>query len=160
MNADPEYRPFQFTIADLLAVMVIVAVLGATSRLPASFFQVFPMLAVLYVVKYRILTLRVQPWLGSLLYFLVVLALLPYLYCRLMDTWNSGFVSSLANWIGLPVLVFAVPTVFFLYDTLAQRRPSLKDYAIRSLAEIVFLFPLWAFVWVRFLMWLVDSIRI
>ena len=28
MNADPEYRPFQFTIADLLAVMVIVAFLG------------------------------------------------------------------------------------------------------------------------------------
>ena len=44
MIADSGYRPFQFGIADLLAVMVIVAVLGATSRLPVSLLQVIPCL--------------------------------------------------------------------------------------------------------------------
>ena len=79
MNAAPDYKRFQFRIADLLAVMTMVALLLGTSRLPVSVLRIISSLAVLYIVKYRILTLRVKPWLGLLLYFLIVAALLPYL---------------------------------------------------------------------------------
>ena len=34
MSGDPEYRPFQYRIADLLALMGIVALLGATTACP------------------------------------------------------------------------------------------------------------------------------
>jgi hypothetical protein len=148
MNGKPEYRRFQFGIADLLAVMVIVAVLGATSRLPVSLFHIIPLLAVLYVVRYRILTLRVRPWLALLLYFVVVVALLPYLYCCIYVPWHSySEASPLAGWIGGPIDAFAIPTAFYFYDVLAHKLPSLKFYAVRSLLEIVILFPLWDFVW-------------
>jgi hypothetical protein len=147
MNADPEYRRFQFTVADLLAVMVIVAVLGSLSTLPVSLLHAIPLLAVLYVVKYRILTLRVQPWLGLLLYFLVVAALLPYLYCRATVAFNNDFASPL-DWIWGPIEVFMVPTASFLYDVLTRKRPSLKFYTARSLLEILIFIPLWDYVWV------------
>ena len=86
MDADPEYRRFQFTIADLLGVMVIVAVLGSLSTLPASLLHAIPLYAVLYAVKYRILSFQVRPWVALLLYSAVVLALLPYLYYRVILT--------------------------------------------------------------------------
>ena len=149
MNADPEYRRLQFTIADLLWAMVIVAILAGTSRLPAeSALHFIPSLAVLYVVKYRILALRVQPWLGLLLYFLVVAALVPSIYFRVIDVRNAYHQAPLAAWIGLPIAAFTIPTVFFLYDVLAHKRPSLKFYVLRSLVEVVMLIPLWAVVWV------------
>ena len=115
MGGDPEYRRFQFGIADLLAVITIIAVLGGLSRLPASLSHFIPLFAILYVVKYRILTLRVQPWLGLLLYFLVVAALLPYLYCRVLLPYLYSSVmrewdGPLAIWVGVPIAVFAVPT--------------------------------------------------
>jgi hypothetical protein len=38
MGGDPEYRRFQFSIADLLAVMTMAALLLGTSRLPSPKF--------------------------------------------------------------------------------------------------------------------------
>ena len=166
MNAVPEYRRLQFTIADLLGLMVIVAVLGATSRLPVSVLHAVPLLAALYVVKYRILTLRVQPWLGLLLYFLVMAALVPYLYCCIYVPWEpsplpvrqlgprlcgsySG-ASPLAGWIGGPIATFVIPTAFFFCDVLRHKLPSLK----RSLLEIVILVPLCGFIWEDIELWL------
>jgi hypothetical protein len=146
MIADSGYRPFQFSIADLLAVMVIVAVLGATSRLPVSLLHVIPLFAVLYLAKLRILWLRVRPWLALGLYLLALAALLPYLYHCTIDSWNSPVCNALSNWVGGPIAAFTVPTAFFLYDVLAHKQPSLRFYAIRSLLEIV-LVPLWVFAW-------------
>ena len=113
-NADPEYGPFQFTIADLLGLMGIVAVLGSLGTLPVSLYHAIPLFAVLYVVKYRTLTLRVQPWLGLPLYFLVVAALLPYLYYRIIDVSDCSGCDPLANWIGGPVLRLYGPNGLFL----------------------------------------------
>ncbi len=156
MDADPEYRPFQFTIADLLGLMVIVAVLGAASRLPRSDLHVIPLLAALYLLKLRILYFRVQPWLAFLLYLLVVAALLPYLYWRAID-WTNPTLRPVANWIGEPIITFTVSSVFFLYDILA-RRLSLKVYLIRSLLEIVVLIPVWAIGWLWFELLVLDWI--
>ena len=123
--------------------------------------HIIPSLAVLYVVKYRILTLRVQPWLGLLLYFLVVAALLPYLYCCIFVPWDRVWgLNPMADWIGGPIAAFTVPTVFFLYDTLAHKRPSLEFYAIRSLVEIVVLVPLWDVVWTVFMLFVFEWIAI
>jgi len=85
MNTEPEYMRFQFTIADLLGLMVIVAVLGATSRLPEdaelrAMFHGILLIAVLYLGRCRILSLQVRPWIALSLYSLLVAALLPYLY--------------------------------------------------------------------------------
>jgi len=73
MNAEPEYKPFQFRIADLLGLMVIVAVLATTSRLPVdaeleSIFHAILLIAVLYLGRFRILSLRVRPWIALLHY--------------------------------------------------------------------------------------------
>jgi hypothetical protein len=157
MNTDPDYKRFQFSIADLLAIMVIVAVLGGFSRLPASPWHVIPLLGVLYVVKYRILTLRVQPWLTLLLYFGVALALLPYLYFRVAVETSQGLVDPLAYiigtieplavWMSRPIAVFTVPTVSFAYDVFSRRQPSWPLDVLRSWLEIVLVFPVWVFVW-------------
>jgi len=155
MNAESEYRRLQFTIADLLAVMGIVAVLGAASRLPVSLFHALPVFAVLYVVKFRILTFRVQPWLALLLYLVVVAALLPYLYCRITDIWNDD---KMAKSVGVPIIVFTVPTVSFLYDTLEHKLPSLKSYAIRSLIEIVVFVPVWNLAWTLIMLFVIGWI--
>ena len=149
-----------------MAITTLVALLLGTSRLPASSLHVVPLLAVLYVVKFRILTFRVRPWVASLLYFLVVAALLPYLYCRVIGDWGNRFVKPLATWLGWhapqgklladilnstsPILTFTVPTMSFFFDTFTRKRPSARFYALRSLAEVVIFVPLWAFVWVGF----------
>ena len=147
MNADRKYGRLQFTIADLLAVMVIVAALGATSRLPVSLLQVIPLLVVLYLAKLRILRLVVHPCWSLFLYSLVLAALLPYVYYRAVEHWGSPHLDPLVNWVGVPVEAFTVPTVFFLYDILAHKQPSLTFYAIRSSLELLVLVPLWVFLW-------------
>jgi len=160
VSGDPEYKRFQFTIADLLAVMVIVAVLLGTSGLSASVFHVVPPLAVLYIVKYRILTFRVRPWVGLLLYVLVVAALLPYHHCRfIVDGYMWGYISPLTCWIGGTIIVFTVPTASFLHDVLAETRLSSRLYALRSLVEVVIFVPLWAFVWLLIEIWFLHWIR-
>ena len=153
MKAEFENKRFQFSIADLLGLMAIVAVLGSFSMLPVSPPHAIPLLAALYVVKFRILTLRVQPWIALLLFFLVVVALLPYLYCRVTDV-RYIFVgrSRVPEWIGLPIVVFAVPTAFFLRDVLRHKQLSLRFYILRSLVEIVILIPLFFYTFV-FLPW-------
>ncbi|MGO9115460.1 MAG: hypothetical protein ACLP9L_40130 [Thermoguttaceae bacterium] len=147
MIADSEYKRFQFQIADLLAASVIVAVVAAACRFPPSSFQAILLFVVLYVVKFRILTLRVQWWLALSLYVLLVAALLPYLYFH-VDKWE-GF-SAQGKWIGGPIAVFTVPTAFYLFDVFAHRVPSWKFYAARSLLEIVILFPAWGITWLFF----------
>jgi hypothetical protein len=149
---EPDYKRLQFTIADLLGVMVMVAVLGAASRLPGSPFRLIPLLAVLYVVKYRILALRVRPRLGLLLYFLVAAALLPYYnYCDAIEFVRVAQGNLLLFWVNEFIEIFTVPTVFHLYDTLTHKSPSRKFYAIRSSVEIVVLVPLWELVWISIL---------
>ncbi|MGO9109027.1 MAG: hypothetical protein ACLP9L_07320 [Thermoguttaceae bacterium] len=149
MNTEPEYKRFQFTIADLLAVMVIVAVLGATSRVPASLFHAIPLFAVLYVVKYRILSLQVRPCVALLLYLVVVAVLLLYVYFGLIDVRETiAYGNPLSTWVGTPIMAFTVPTAFFLYDIFAKKQQSLGFYALRSLLEVALLVPSWALVWV------------
>ena len=148
MDADSEYRRFQFGIADLLAIMLFVAVLGSFSALPVSVLHSIPLLAVLYLAKFRILRLRVRPWVASLVYCLVVVALLPYLYYRVTgDEYKRFRPTCPSDWILGPIELFSIPTASFLYDVLAHKRPSLESYATRSLLEIVILIPLWAFFW-------------
>ncbi|MGO9108715.1 MAG: hypothetical protein ACLP9L_05735 [Thermoguttaceae bacterium] len=57
-------------------MLVIVPV---ASRFPPSLFQAILLFVVLYVVKFRILTLHIRWWLAISLYGLLVAALLPYL---------------------------------------------------------------------------------
>jgi hypothetical protein len=147
MSGARDYRRFQFRIADLLALMVMVAFLGATSRLPVSPFQIIPVFPVLYLVKFRILSLQVRPWLSLVLYLGAVAALLPYLYARSIDCWNDPGVTAQAIWIGTPVYVFTVPTACFLYDVLVRKQRSWTFYTIRSLVEVLFLVPLWGVAW-------------
>jgi hypothetical protein len=146
VSGDREYRPFQFTIADLLAVMLIVAIMGGLSRLPVSLLHAIPLYAVLYLAKFRILRLCVRPWWTLGLYLLVVAALLPYLYHCTIDSWNSPDCNPLSNWVGGPIAAFTVPAAFLLYDVLTHKRPSLRFYAIRSLLEIAIV-PFWVFAW-------------
>ncbi len=147
MNADPEYRGFQFTSADLLAIMVIVAVLGGFSRLPIpgeiATLGAVPPLVILYLAKLRIVRLCVRPLVAFLLYVAVVVALSLYLYfCT-----SISAMTPLSFSIFGPIAAFTVPTASFLYDVLAHKRPSAWFYVLRSLAEFVILVPIWLVVW-------------
>lgn len=128
--------------------MVIVAVLGATSRLtlpdsPLSLVLLLgPLYCALYVVKFRILFLDVQPWLALLLYFLSFAALLPYLYACVFSPWEHTDADPLVDWVGGPIATFTVPTAFFLYDVLARRRRGAAYYAVRTLLEVCVLVPI------------------
>jgi hypothetical protein len=148
-NADSEYKPFQFRIADLLALMVIVAVLGATIKLPASFLHLILTFGVLYLVKFRILILDIRPSMALLLYSLLVAALLPYLYFCIFVPWEPNTdASPIALWVGGPIVIFTVPTAFFLFDVLAHRRRSGRYYTIRTLIEVCVLVPICAYLWI------------
>jgi len=172
MNPDPEYRRFQFGIADLLGLMVMVALLLGTSRLPTlgkpSVPHALAMFAVVYAVKFRILSLRVRPWLAVLLYLAALLPLLPYLYrfvfeyryirVSFLESRDREFSYRLMYLTWLPPAFFTIPTVFFLYDVLTHRRPSWKSYVKRSLFEIVVLVPSWLVVSGFLWSWLRDSL--
>ena len=158
-NADPEYRRFQFTIADILAIMVIVAVLGGFRRLPIpkeiATLAAVPPLVVLYLTKFRIARLCVRPLVAFLLYLAVVVALSSYLYyCTSISTMTPLAFSMFG-----PIAAFTVPTASFLYDVLAHKRPSAWFYVLRSLAEIVILVPIWLFVWAFLVALLLFGVR-
>lgn len=147
-NVDLDYKSFQFRIADLLGLMAIVAGLGATSRGAASPLHIIPMLAVVYVVKFRILALNVQPWLAMLLYLLMAAAMLPYIYCCVLVPWQDcPPESAIVIWISAPISAFLAPSASFLYDVLSRRRPTLEFYAIRSLLETCVMLPILSFAW-------------
>jgi Ca2+/Na+ antiporter len=159
MNAAPDYKRFQFPIADLLGLMVIVALLATTSGpinplSPASellfMLRAILLIAVLYLGRFRILSLQARPWIALSLYLLLVAALVPYLYYCVFAVGSPNSphpINPLAQWIGIPITAYTVPTAFFLHDIFRHKRPSLKFYGIRSLLEIVIVIPLWAFVW-------------
>ena len=143
ISHDLDYRRLQFTIADLLAAMLIIALLLGVRAIPLLI--VISMFAALYGVKYRILMFRVRPWIALSLYVATAAAVLQYLYFCVLDSWDSGDVDRWAKWVGMPIIVFTVPTAVFLYDNFC--RPSLATYLVRSIVEIVVLIPLWACLW-------------
>ena len=142
----PEYQPFQFRIADLSGNNGDCCRPGSHKQAArVAVFTRFPYSPFSTWRNSGILRLRVRPWLALLLYLVVLLALLPYLYCRLNDC-PPPTAFDLGCWIDLPILAFTVPTAFFLYDILV-RLPALKVYVIRSLLEITILIPVWFFLW-------------
>ena len=149
-DAPCSYLPFQFTIADLLWLAVLVALLGSVTAFPPL--ELSAIVLVLYVVKGWITQLPVRPMWQILLYSSLVLALLLYLYYCIWIWWNVIDLlpresSPLVDWIGMPIWLFLVPSVSFVYDVLRRRARSLQYYCLRSAIEIVVLLPLWTILW-------------
>ena len=146
-----EYRPLQFGIRDMLALMLIVAVLASTSRFPPSMFHCLLMLIALYLIKIRIVYLRTFPIVATGLYFITVIALLPYLYfCTTFVWWDNEGSSPLANWIGGPIAAFTIPTIFSIHELCTQEHPRLWIWILRSVIEIVVFIPIWIVLWFCF----------
>ena len=62
--------------------------------------------------------------------------------------WNNGCVHPIANWVGTPVAVLAVPCLSFLVDFAAQHR-NMRWWPIRVPCEVLVLAPLWLIAWVQ-----------
>jgi hypothetical protein len=183
---EQEYRPFQFGILDILAIMTIVAVLLSVARTPHSIFHCIAMLFALYMVKTRIMYLRVAPSLAISLYVIAVAALFPYLCFCIPDKWPDTATSPLVDWlcrnkewwfdytatysrlfswIDRPIAIFTVPTASFLLDLIAGQPPRLRRVILRSIIEIAVIIPLWVLfclvfeLFISACMWISSSIN-
>ena len=154
------YRPLQFGIRDMLALMLIVAILASSSQFPPSLLHAFLLIIALYLIKIRIAYLRTSPVVTILLYLITVIALLPYLYLCAPFDWDYVDSSPLANWVGGPIAVFTVPMISFLYDICLQRHHRLWVWIVRSLIEIVVIIPIWVILWAQFELFVLNWILV
>ncbi len=154
------YRPFQIGISDILALMLIVAILASTSHIQPSLLHAFFMIIALYLIKIRIAYLRTYPVVAIMLYLITLFAISPYLYYCVIDDWDEPFVLPQANWIGGPIAVFTIPTISFIYDLFMKQPPRLWVFIVRSVIEIVVIIPIWVILWVNFEFFVLDWILV
>lgn len=83
-------------------------------------------------------------------YLLLLSAAVPAVWLLVELDWDNEAVSPLANWVGTPVALLLVPTLFAGYDVVAANRLPLGLYAGRSLLEILVLVPVWFYIWVAY----------
>jgi hypothetical protein len=105
-------------------------------------------LALLYSLRYLILT-RSRSLANALTWYLLLLSsLLPAVWLLVVFDWDNEAVAEIANWVGTPIMLFFVPTAFLCYDAWKGTKPTAGGYIARSLLEVVVLIPAWALFWV------------
>ena len=179
MDVASEQRRIQFHIIDLLALIVVVAVLGAAIRLSACYLpsindnppslerpqwqnwvgqgdgayvvNSFSLLIVVYIAKWIILD-RCTRRLAAVELFAVLVALsLPYIWFLCEADWTNPFVYRVSCWIGSPITIWFVPAVSLLVDLGSfGKTKSMKWYLIRTAIEVGLAFPVWAIGWAYF----------
>jgi hypothetical protein len=81
-------------------------------------------------------------------YVLLIVSLLPAVWLFIDVDWGNEAVSPLGSWIGMPILVLTVPTAVACYDVATATHLPAWEYSVRSFFEVVFLVPVWAYLWV------------
>lgn len=140
--------PAKLSIQHLLTGTAVVAIFLALSRLGNSGLQIVPVLCLLYVGKRTTVDFTQRHDLRLLSHILLCIASLPYLYLFATDA-PSPSVHPNANWIGIPIITYTVPTVSLLIDLwLRNGYTDLLQYVLKSVFEILIIAPIWAVVWV------------
>ena len=81
----------------------------------------------------------------KLRFFILLMAMLPFVYWRCCPLRCSNFLSLCV--LG-PVWLYAVPMYSFFKFDLRQRRISTNDFFKRALLELFVLFPAWSCIWI------------
>jgi hypothetical protein len=183
---DSQERPFQFRIVDLLALMALVAVLGAAIKSSVHYLPPigempphlgdtregrnwigqggsafagysFLLLGVAYGVKRLILTCCTRRLPAVLLFLLFVILSLPYIWLLCEPDWFNPFIYRVSCWIGGPIAIWFVPTVSFVVDLCFWGTARpFNHYLIRSAVEVALAFPLWVVIWNLFSFWILG----
>jgi hypothetical protein len=102
-------------------------------------------LILFYIAKTTIVRCRIPIDIRVLLYSGLVCAVLPILYLRLTE-WGNGLIYFSGNWIFMPIATLTIPTITFVYDLRSEKPRSVMYIAIRSIAEIFLLLPVWFYL--------------
>ena len=104
-----------------------------------------------YVVKLGLAAFVKRKSLSVILYLLMILLVLPCVWINLGD-WEEPNVAAITNWIGLPLVLFFIPTVTFILDVLSATEKSVRHLILRSIVEIAVLFTVWRYVFFTILL--------
>jgi hypothetical protein len=109
--------------------------------------------AVVYLGRFRIHRADVPPRAAIALFAVVLLLTLPFAYWY-VDLATGTRSAPPAKWLGDPLAVFGVPCVsFMVFDT--RRTPAgWKGYTIRTVAELLVVFPVWFVAWAWAEVWI------
>ncbi len=138
----------KLSIQHLMIGTAIVGIFLSLSRLGNSGLQIFPILCLLYVGKRITVNFTHRHDFRIVSHTLLCIASLPYLYLFATDS-PSPSIHPNANWIGLPIITYTIPTVSLLIDIwIRDYYDELLPYILRSVFEILIIAPIWAVVWV------------
>ena len=104
------------------------------------------LLLTLYAAKRQIVARNESSVWASYLFFLAFLASLPFLWFLCEPDWFHPHIYRWMCWYGDPLAFWVVPTGSFIVDL--QTKPLLRAFLLRSVVEIIIIFPIWMICWV------------
>ena len=109
------------------------------------------LLLVAYVAKRSFVTRCATRRSAVFRFSMLVLLSLPYIWFLCEPDWFNPHIYRVACWIGGPIAIWCIPTASFVIDLCVQgatKRWTL--YLIRSVIELLVVFPIWAAPWAWF----------
>jgi hypothetical protein len=114
---------------------------------PVAFLFAVVILVLVCGLRYLI-TARSRSALDAWFWYLLLLAMtLPAVWLLVVFDWDNEAVAAIANWVGTPIMLLAVPTAFLCFDAATATRLPAGTYTLRCVVEVLLLVPLWAVVW-------------
>ncbi len=107
----------------------------------------FALVLALYGAKAFLLHSRRSPSVVLASFLGGILAAVPIAWLISPD-WHNPSVREVANWVGTPLLLLAVPTASFLYDYCRRRASAAPGGWRRTLIEVFIGVPAWGVLWV------------
>jgi hypothetical protein len=80
-------------------------------------------------------------------YCLALAVILPAVWLLVVVDWDNEAVAEIACWVGYPIALLTVPSCLFCLDLVSRSPLSPGSCALRTLAELCGLVPVWLFVW-------------
>ena len=158
-------RLLRYSVADLLALLTAYSAVLAIGRVGRHWFGEYTPLifcCLLLILSYGavfVIARRTSDVCASAaMYMCVVIMLLPIVYWHVVP-WENRFVSPIGKWLGFPVLVFALPTVWVLWYGKLRKRWGIGKYAGVCLLQVIVGFPVWFLAW-QWIMLLVGGLWI
>jgi len=110
----------------------------------AYFFDVI-ILVLLGSLRFLIIAKAASPADAVAWYLLLLASVLPAVWLLVVFDWDNEWVAPIANWVGTPVALLSVSTLFVCYDLATGTRLTGWKYVVRSLVEVAILVPAWDF---------------
>jgi hypothetical protein len=169
MDANSNNKRFQFQIIDLLAIMVVVAVLIGNSMLASYYLppihELWPLhvhhpreeqnwigqggwafaryavllVAVAYIVKWFACTCCKRRWTAVHIFSFFIALSLPYIWFLCVIDWFNPFLYRVSCWVGYPIAIWFVPLVSFVVDLYFWKKTKSLKYCLIRIGVEVFI---------------------